>query len=1546
MKERRRNGYKNICKRSKGFTLVELIVVLVIIAILAALAIPAVLGFIDNAHKKQVIARAQTALTSTQAALSDIYTSNDNKYSVDKRIRTRVNAGSSDGDNTEFTVWSVVSLYDEPEGDREATNAIVDEIGSYTVAMALYKDYESDYAAYDGVEWTLYDNEADALAYLSAAAAKNVSISKSDNAEVIHVWPFEKGDDYALMDPVAPKPDPDDPDPDPYVAKKSKRVILKRADKGRAFFAADENSAETQEEGLPVTFYQDDNGVITTDWAWTSTGNKNAFSKLMRNLILKIADTYMFRYWKEPGTGKICKDKNEIGAYIFDDANEDTLEFTFVANVIRDPNTKEQAIVSNSKLHDFIGGRNTTDVVMVVSDTFDTNGKTIIDDRSHPDYYIYAWYEGTTLKWWTNAKVAFMPEDCSGMLKKRDNLHKFSFRGFDVSRIQNCTQLFAECGRLNTIDWGDEFIAPDLTDMTEAFYSATGFSTLDMSGIIELGELVDLTKTFSATSKNTTFVFGDVFKNNSVGCLRETFENSGVISLSLPGWNVSGVKDCYATFNSCGNLSTVDLGQEGWNLSSCTTLNKTFKYCRKLTEIKGKITTTGALTNMRETFDENMALVSLDVSGIDPTNVENFRSCFKRNYALTTLDLSAWNGKPKKVKNMRQMFTQDSLLQEIDLSNWDLSNLVNMYSAFSYCGAATFNLTGWNTKELAPKGGKLITMGSAFLDCKSLEGTVDLSNWDTSGLKGQVEDESIVEEGHDWGKTEAAKAMFQGCTGINAVVLKNWDLTNVESLGDFFKGCTNIEYVDMSGLKADPNPQGVGDNIISFCVPNKDKLKSVSYNGTHLDNVSSVASMFYNCKQLEEANLKNFRAANATSASGMFNGCTMLTDIELDGMKMNNVTNASKMFMNCSSIVDFKVTGFEMKSIQTLNSLFESCTSLRSVDLSSFPLSTVQVISNMFKYCTGLVHTDLSGWDLSSVTDMRWMFLGCSNLESLDISEWKLSASGTADTSDMFKDCVKLETLKMQKWTTNLPLSKWILSRIKGNLKLLDMTDCDFTGGSDLNTMFSGATKLEKIILNGFKANDATTANALFSGCTSLETIEMKGMELNNVTNASLMFNGCVKLAVIDMSDVELKKVTNASQMFKGCTALKSFSGTGLQMGAVQDVSYMFENCSALITVDLSDIDLSSAENMSYMFRNCTAFVTQDLSGWDLSSAKSMKGMFEGCSNLEELDISKWKLAASGTIDTTDMFKTCDKFETLKMQEWTNDMAISKSIIAAGKAYVKTLDLSKCAFANRSNMSKLFQGYGKLENLVLTDFNTDGVTDMSSMFDECYNITSFDISAFNVSRVTTTAYMFRKCYSLTSVTFKEGGSNFEAIESMEGMFQDCISLSSAAENMSNIHTGDRLVNAKFVFKGCYSMQEISLKNFNLKSVTAMDGLFDMSGWAQNSSHTLSNGVTVVVDHKLTTIRLGEKCVEHSITNKDGVGSVFRGCPKLKTIYAYPGTDFRIVKKDYKPSTFQDSKAIVGGAGTAFKGATSQYAHIDKEGDKGEGYFTLDPEAGH
>jgi type IV pilus assembly protein PilA len=58
-------------KNQKGFTLIELIVVIAILGILAAIAIPRLAGFTDRANSSAVVAEAKTILTAYSTLVAE-----------------------------------------------------------------------------------------------------------------------------------------------------------------------------------------------------------------------------------------------------------------------------------------------------------------------------------------------------------------------------------------------------------------------------------------------------------------------------------------------------------------------------------------------------------------------------------------------------------------------------------------------------------------------------------------------------------------------------------------------------------------------------------------------------------------------------------------------------------------------------------------------------------------------------------------------------------------------------------------------------------------------------------------------------------------------------------------------------------------------------------------------------------------------------------------------------------------------------------------------------------------------------------------------------------------------------------------------------------------------------------------------------------------------------------------------------------------------------------------------------------------------------------
>ena len=94
-------------KEKKGFTLVELIVVLVILATLAALLIPALTGYIDRANNEKIIAETRQAVMAAQTIASEEYANNVKDLSAGTSV-------NSNGSSVTYT--SAIAALGEVKG--------------------------------------------------------------------------------------------------------------------------------------------------------------------------------------------------------------------------------------------------------------------------------------------------------------------------------------------------------------------------------------------------------------------------------------------------------------------------------------------------------------------------------------------------------------------------------------------------------------------------------------------------------------------------------------------------------------------------------------------------------------------------------------------------------------------------------------------------------------------------------------------------------------------------------------------------------------------------------------------------------------------------------------------------------------------------------------------------------------------------------------------------------------------------------------------------------------------------------------------------------------------------------------------------------------------------------------------------------------------------------------------------------------------------------------------------------------------------------------
>jgi prepilin-type N-terminal cleavage/methylation domain-containing protein len=190
--------------------------------------------------------------------------------------------------------------------------------------------------------------------------------------------------------------------------------------------------------------------------------------------------------------------------------------------------------------------------------------------------------------------------------------------------------------------------------------------------------------------KNSDETLKGVASNNpNITSMKHMFYESLASSLDLSNLNTSNVTTMLGMFRS-SSVNTLDLTD--WNTANVISMGYMFA---------------------------DIPATSLNVSGLDTSKVRSMSSMFNGSQA-TTIDLTGWN--TSNVTNMSWMFS-NSQVTSLDLSGWNTSNVTNMNGMFSMSQATTIDLSGWNTSNVTD-------MRTMFYNSQAT--LLDLSSFDTS----------------------------------------------------------------------------------------------------------------------------------------------------------------------------------------------------------------------------------------------------------------------------------------------------------------------------------------------------------------------------------------------------------------------------------------------------------------------------------------------------------------------------------------------------------------------------------------------------------------------------------------------------------------------------------------------------------------------------------------------------------------------------------------------------------------------------------------------
>ena len=237
----------------------------------------------------------------------------------------------------------------------------------------------------------------------------------------------------------------------------------------------------------------------------------------------------------------------------------------------------------------------------------------------------------------------------------------------------------------------------------------------------------------------------------------------------------------------------------------------------------------------------------------------------------------------------------------------------------------------------------------------------------------------------------------------------------------------------------------------------------------------SAAGLFSDLNDLEEfEGLSNFDTSQVTNMASMFANDKNLRSLDLSSFNTSNVIDMNKLFKSCSALTNLDVSSFNTAKVKDMSTMFNLCTSLTNLNLNNFDTKNVENMSNMFFSCFNLTSLNINSFNTSKVTDFSGMFSGCESLTQLDVSHF--NTSNVTNMNGMFSSC--------------------------SNLTKIDVSHFNTDKVTNMFQMFFGDNSLTSLDISNFNMDSVTNSAVMLIGLNSLNYLKLGAK--NSLANTSL----------------------------------------------------------------------------------------------------------------------------------------------------------------------------------------------------------------------------------------------------------------------------------------------------------------------------------------------------------------------------------------------------------------------------------------------------------